>query len=91
MNDENGDDDEKAVDAPANGTIVDDKAVKPKEIVRNPPKAESGGAWRRKSSTPATPNESTTQTMEDDGWSTVPQKSGKNRRGGAQGSRAIAS
>jgi len=94
MDDENGETDEAeddAVDAPANGKIVDDKAVKPKEIVRNPPKAESGGAWRRKSSTPATPNESTTQTKEDDGWSTVPQKSGKNRRGGAQGSRAIAS
>jgi translation initiation factor 4B len=93
IDDENGQSDEPqddAVDASANGNIVDDKQVKPKEIVRNPPKAEAG-AWRRKTSTPATPNESTSQVMEDDGWSTVPQKSTKGRRGGPQGSRAIAS
>ncbi|KAF2809088.1 RNA-binding domain-containing protein [Mytilinidion resinicola] len=93
IDDENGETDEledDAVDAPANGNIVDDKAVKPKEVVRNPPKAETG-AWRRKSGAPATSNESATQGMEDDGWSTVPQKSGKGRRGGPQGSRAIAS
>lgn len=81
-----------AIDASANGNIIGDTAVKPKEIVRNAPKAPAeGGAWRRKSNIPSAPNESTTQVMEDDGWSTVPQKGPKGRRGGPQGSRTIAS
>ncbi|KAH7067497.1 hypothetical protein BKA63DRAFT_118597 [Paraphoma chrysanthemicola] len=82
-------------DADANGEIVDDKAVKPQEVVRNPPKTE--GAWRRKSNTPAAPEgttaeATTTETMEDDGWSTVtkPAKNAKPRRGGPP-ARAIAS
>jgi len=79
-----------AVDAPANGNIVEDK-VKPKEVVRNPPQNKSEGAWRRKSGTPAAPAGSTTGGLEEDGWSTVPQKSKNNRRGGNQGARAIAS
>ncbi|KAF2138659.1 uncharacterized protein K452DRAFT_82727 [Aplosporella prunicola CBS 121167] len=70
----------------ANGTIVDDKAVKPKEVVRDPKPQEQN--WRRKSSTPAAEPGTTTQTLEDDGWSTVPSKAKGNRRGG---SRALAS
>jgi len=90
MNDENGDDDEKAVDAPANGTIVDDKAVKPKEITREPPTGpKAQQSWRKKSSTPG--QATTTENLEEDGWSTVPSKSKNPRRGGNQGARAIAS
>ncbi|KAF1941497.1 hypothetical protein EJ02DRAFT_203153 [Clathrospora elynae] len=79
-------------DEDANGEIVDDKGVKPQEVVRDPPKPE-GGSWRRKSSTPAAPEGTTTETLEDDGWSTVtkPVKNVKpSRRGGAP-ARAIAS
>jgi translation initiation factor 4B len=77
-------------DEDANGEIVDDKAVKPQEVVRDPPKSE--GAWRRKSNTPAAPEGTTTETMEDDGWSTVtkPAKNTKPRRGGPP-ARAVAS
>ncbi|PSN66100.1 hypothetical protein BS50DRAFT_574560 [Corynespora cassiicola Philippines] len=80
--------DPESVDASANGNIVEDKAVKPTEVVREPSKAE--GSWRRKSSTPAAG--STTEALEDDGWSTVtkPKNTKSNRRGGNQ-SRAIAS
>lgn len=84
-----------APDAPANGNIVDDKAVKPKEAIREPSKTE--GAWRRKSNTPAAPAESTTtEDLEADGWSTVtkPVKTARGgRRGGASGgpTRPIAS
>lgn len=92
-----GDDVPKAVENPeaeaqdesANGEIVDDKAVKPQEPVVAP---KDGGSWRRKSSTPADPA-TTTETMDDDGWSTVtkaPKNTRNNRRGGAP-ARAIAS
>lgn len=79
---------EDAVDAPANGNVVDDKAVKPKEVVRDPPKAE--GSWRRKSGTPAAPASTTTEELEDDGWKTVPAKSNKSK-GRGNPTRAIAS
>ncbi|CAO2655239.1 Nn.00g103030.m01.CDS01 [Neocucurbitaria sp. VM-36] len=84
--------DSAAQDEDANGEIVDDKGVKPQEVVRDPPKAE--GSWRRKSSTPAAPAGTTTETLDEDGWSTVtkPVKSTKNnRRGGGAPARAIAS
>ncbi|KAF2468964.1 uncharacterized protein BDR25DRAFT_54446 [Lindgomyces ingoldianus] len=80
-------DEEGGVDAPANGNIVQEKAVKPREVVRDPPKPER--SWRRKSGAPAAPPGSTTENLEDDGWSTVPQKSKSSRRGGGQ--RAVAS
>lgn len=83
----------EATDADANGEIVDDKAVKPKEVVRDP---KLDNQWRRgKESAPAAEAASTTETMDDDGWSTVtkPTKStrGNNRRGGGGPARAIAS
>lgn len=92
-----GDQAPKAVDNPeaeakdesANGEIVDDKSVKPQEPVVAP---KDGGSWRRKSSTPAAPA-ATTETMDEDGWSTVtkaPKNARNNRRGGAP-TRAIAS
>lgn len=92
--DENGTEEEDgtAQDAPANGTIVDDKAVKPKEVVRDAPRQQGGGSWRRPSkqnsnaNSPATP---TADSLEEDGWSTVPAKERKGR--GRGGARAVAS
>jgi translation initiation factor 4B len=123
-NDEDADSDKTAVDASANGEIVEDKAVKPQELLRDPPKGPrnegrgGGGSWRgrgeggrgrgegrgrgdgyrgrgdRKSSAPATPVSpkvgSTAETLDEDGWSTVPAKA-KAARGGRGGARAIAS
>lgn len=81
----------EAVDESANGEIVDDKEVKPQEVVQAP---KDGGSWRRKSSTPAAgPAATTTETLDEDGWSTVtkpPKNVRNNRRGGAP-TRAIAS
>jgi len=97
------DGDKDGVDASANGEIVEDKAVKPREFVRDPPRGPraertggsgrgGAGEWRRKSSTPATPASprpgNTSETLEEDGWSTVPAKRGGRGRGGA---RAVAS
>jgi len=79
----------EAADAPANGEIVDDKSVKPKEVVRDP---KLDNSWRRKSNTPGA--STTTEGLEDDGWSTVtkPTKNTRgNRRGGGGPARAIAS
>lgn len=117
-----------------NGVIVDDKAVKPKEVTRDTkPKPSESGAWRRPSGGPklprndaprgprgdgpprgprndgargpranggapaaaagpvqASPVESETAALEEDGWSTV-SKPKKNQRGGNQAARAIAS
>lgn len=86
MDDEVGATDD-AVDAPANGEITEDKAVKPKEPVKAPAKAE--GSWRRQPE-PEPTAASTTENLEDDGWSTVPAKSKNNRKGG-NAARALAS
>ncbi|KAI9831304.1 MAG: hypothetical protein M1819_005078 [Sarea resinae] len=86
---ENGSEaDEGAKGETEEGTIVDDKAVKPQEIVRDPP-AKSEGAWRKKSEerAPEPSTETSADSLEEDGWSTV-SKTKNNRRGGA---RAIAS
>lgn len=68
---------------------AEDKAVKPKEIVRDAPR-KANGAWRRG---PEAPAGNTGESLEEDGWSTVP-KSGKqrnNRRNNNAAARAIAS
>ena len=81
-------------DEDAEGEIVHDKDVKPQEVVRDPPKSE-GGSWRRQSAQAPAPEGTTTEAMDDDGWSTVtkPTKNVKtNRRGGGGApARAIAS
>lgn len=82
----------KEADAPANGDVVEDKSVKPKEVVRD---AKFDNSWRRKSSTPAA-STPTTEKMDEDGWSTVtkPTKNqgrGGRGRGGGGPTRAIAS
>lgn len=68
-----------AVDAPANGEIVDDKSTLPQEVVRDIP--TSGDSTNEASGTSA---------MEEDGWSTVT-KMTKKSKGGNPGARAIAS
>jgi translation initiation factor 4B len=76
-------------DEDAEGEIVDDKAVKPQEVVRDPPK--SAGAWRRKDDASPAAEGTTTEKLDDDGWSTVAKpKKTQGRRGGPP-TRAIAS
>ena len=76
------------------GQIVEDKAVKPKEIVRDIPVKNSDNAWRNGTATAESQaSESSApsaDTLEKDGWSTV-SKPRNNRRGGNQPARAIAS
>lgn len=86
-----GDATNETEDENANGEIVDDKAVKPKEVVRDPP-AKAGGSWRKPANAaPAEkPAGTTTEKVEEDGWSTVT-KNPKNSRRGGNPSRAIAS
>ena len=95
-------DDEEEAESPA---TVEDKAVKPKEIVRDTRAPKTNGAWRNNNGNKrdAAPQaaapalEGTAATMEEDGWSTVTstKKSNpktNNRRGGGNApSRAIAS
>jgi len=77
--------DEEGADEPTDGVIAEDQAVKPKEIVRDPSK-QNEGSWRKDA-----PAESTTESLEEEGWSTVPAKPKNNKRGGNQGARALAS
>ncbi|KEF55536.1 uncharacterized protein A1O9_08286 [Exophiala aquamarina CBS 119918] len=75
---------------------VDDKAVKPKEVVRNPGTSRANGSWRggpQSHAAPAAPADNSTAAaaLEEDGWSTVskPTKQRNNRRNVP--SRALAS
>lgn len=58
---------------------VDDKAVKPKEIVVDSPAGQSNGSWRNQEAKQA---ETTADALEEEGWSTVskPTKQRNNRR-----------
>ena len=67
-------------EADQNGKIIDDKEVKPKEIVRDAPSANAGQA--------ETSTEATAAVLEEDGWNVVPEKRRKN---GNAASRALAS
>lgn len=82
--------DEEADEGDAYGTIVDDKGVKPKEVVRDMTDGET-----RVNGTPTGPTdspvESSAEALEDDGWSTVPAKVRTNKRNGNPAARAIAS
>ncbi|KAI9820990.1 MAG: hypothetical protein M1832_003462 [Thelocarpon impressellum] len=85
---------EKAADVEsANGIVVEDKAVKPQETVRDIPAKASDVAWRGKSDDkkPAARSEPTADALEEDGWSTVAKPKNNRRGGGNGGSRAIAS
>ncbi|KAE9967758.1 hypothetical protein EG328_008019 [Venturia inaequalis] len=81
-----GDEGSEAADAPANGDAAENKAAKPKEFIREPPKGPKNdqGAWRRGGSTPKAPaSPKVGEKVEDDGWSTVAtaRKGGKGRGG----------
>ena len=73
-------------------TLVEDKEVKPKPIVRDAPraKANGNGSWRNKPKEDAKTEETTSTKLEEEGWSTIPTKQ-RNTRRGNQGQRAIAS
>lgn len=77
---------EEAEAAEENGLVTEDKAVKPKEIVRD---IQDGGAQTNGSSAAGTPDPSA-DALEGDGWSTV-SKPEKKRKNGNQAARAIAS
>lgn len=76
-----------------NGTVVDDKSVKPKEITRDiaPKKVEGGALANGNTTSQADASADTTAgALEGDGWSTV-SKPRNQRRNGNQASRAMAS
>ena len=77
---------EEAEAAEENELVTDDKAIKPKEIVRD---TNDGGAQTNSSSAAGTPDPSA-DVLEGDGWSTV-SKPEKKRKNGNQAARAIAS
>lgn len=77
----------------ANGTVIEDKAAKPKEIVRemSTKKVDGNGITNGNSSPQINSSPDTSaKALEDDGWSTV-SKPRNNRRNGNQAARAIAS
>ncbi len=71
----------------AKGEVVEDKDVKPQEIVREPAADKKPNAWRT-SAVEAKPT--TAEGLEQEGWSTV-SKGKNNRRAPNQATRAIAS
>lgn len=77
---------EEAEVAEENGLVTEDKAMKPKEIVRD---IQEDGAPTNGSSAAGTPDLSA-DALEGDGWSTV-SKPEKKRKNGNQAARAIAS
>lgn len=73
---------------------TDDKAVKPKEVVVDPSTGQTNGsAWRGGSAQKQPEATTTTEALEEDGWSTVskPQKQRNNRRSNNNSARALAS
>lgn len=84
---------DEEIEANAAVVPVDDKAVKPKEIVRDVPAAkEQEGGWRGQHTQESeSPANDTTPKLEDDGWSTVSNTKQRNNRRGNQAARAIAS
>lgn len=83
---------EKSKTEGENGRIVDDKEVKPREIVREMPSERNKDAGNSSGVERKTADSATTSAdaLEEDGWSTV-SKVRNNRRGGSQAARAIAS
>ncbi len=90
-NETEADDEEAGVEAPVAPT--DDKAVKPKEIVRDAPLAKgTGGAWRGQKTQGNGPSaDDSAKRMDEDGWSTVSNTKPRNSRRTNQAARAIAS
>ena len=75
-----------------NGQVVDDKEVKPREIIRDMPSEKNNDSGNGSSveKKPADGATNSADALEEDGWSTV-SKVRNNRRGGSQAARAIAS
>lgn len=71
--------DDEAEEGDANGNIIDDKSIKPKEVVRDMVDGETkiNGASAEKTEPNAEPS---AESLEDDGWSTVPSKTRQNRK-----------
>lgn len=82
--------DEEVEEGDANGNIIDDKAIKPKEIVRDMKDGETkvNGTSTQQ---PETNVEPSAESLENDGWSTVPSKARNNRKTNNPAARAIAS
>ena len=81
--------DEQADEAEEGDLVTEDKAIKPKEIVRDMSSKQEGVVQTNGASAPATPDPSA-DALEDEGWSTV-SKHVKSRKNGNQAARAIAS
>lgn len=86
-----GEDEETEVDAAI--ALTDDKAVKPREIVRDAPSTKSQEkAWRGQNAQESGSSaDDTAKKMDEDGWSTVSNAKQRNNRRGNQAARAIAS
>lgn len=76
---------EEEPEGAANGVVTDDKAIKPKEIVRDMPAANGNSTGAAV--------EPSAEALEEDGWSTVskPQKTRKGTQNRNMASRAVAS
>ena len=82
--------DEEVEEGDANGVVVDDKAVKPTEVVGDMKDGETKVNGASTGQTEAVP-ETSAEALEDDGWSTVPSKARTNKKNGNPAARAIAS
>lgn len=85
---------EEADEEGEENAIVDDKAVKPREIIRETRPTKTNGAWRKDGQQPQQQQtQTTTEAMEEEGWSTVskPTKQRNNRRNNNMPTRALAS
>lgn len=74
--------------AEVDGLPIDDKAIKPKEIVRD---ISTKNEEATKTNGNPTSTDPTADALENDGWSTVPDKNKKRNKSGNQAARAIAS
>lgn len=82
----------EAVENPdANGTVIDDKSIKPQQIERDISIPTANGNAQNDKSAPASPADPTANALEEDGWSTVPAKTKKIKGSVTPGARAIAS
>ncbi|KAL9111014.1 MAG: hypothetical protein Q9227_004447 [Pyrenula ochraceoflavens] len=79
-------DDEDTENDPEQEGVAEDKAVKPKEIVRDIPGKKAENSWRKPNPNASeTPVEETANSLEEEGWSTIPTKQRNNRRSNQQG------
>ena len=82
--------DEEVDEGDVNGVVVDDKAVKPQEVVRDTTDGDTKVNGASTEQTEAV-SEPSAEALEGDGWSTVPSKARTNKKNGNSAARAIAS